>query len=511
MASSMCVDGTRTSWWCAAPTTRPRNSRQRWRGWPGCVPDARSQWDSSPPARMARRWPCSLRRRPTPPRTWQMKWRREFRSARGSGPHTWSCFHRARCRAPAAESSDGARRAPSGWPTRFRRPKRSPPQGYWRRRHTETYATPARGWHGGRPTRRRLPRSDRTIAMYWATTTIDAPSRGVPSPAPLTANGVRLRPTLLGLSSAHPPFEVTMQESWDLLFQHMSPPVSFARRIIESTTVQKRHIMWDPDMLPQVCAMLTGDRMAAHAGAVLDVASRSVSQAIVGFDKGHIGSFVMACSTGYVNPGPDLLLAKELGLRSDLRRTFIGHMGCYAALNVIKVAMDSVAARPDELVICNCTELSSAHVRNSPMPEEDPMESLITQALFGDGTVSWSLGRGDPVPATPHRAALRPARDDEFEHRKPVVLDDAGRRRTGRAAGKHRRLSGQAPATAGTVRRRYHPLGNSPGRPEDPAGAGKTVGVAARPITGELGCPGQRRKLRLGNGAARARKHPAHR
>jgi len=100
----------------------------------------------------------------------------------------------------------------------------------------------------------------------------------------------------------------------------------------------------------------------------------------------------MACSTGYVNPGPDLLIAKELGLRSDLRRTFIGHMGCYAALNVIKVAMDSVAARPDELVIGNCTELSSAHVRNSPMPDEDPMESLITQALFGDASVSLLMG-----------------------------------------------------------------------------------------------------------------------
>jgi predicted naringenin-chalcone synthase len=230
------------------------------------------------------------------------------------------------------------------------------------------------------------------IAMFGPTTTIDAPSGCVPAPAPLTANRVRLRPTLLGLSSAHPPFEVTMQESWELLFQHMSPPIPFARRIIESTTVQKRHIMWEPEMLPQACAMLTGDRMAAHAGAVLEVASRSVNQAIEGFDKGHIGSFVMACSTGYVNPGPDLLLAKELGLRSDLRRTFIGHMGCYAALNVIKVAMDSVAARPDELVICNCTELSSAHVRNSPMPDEDPMESLITQALFGDASVSMLMG-----------------------------------------------------------------------------------------------------------------------
>src|SRR5215469_8321486 len=224
--------------------------------------------------------------------------------------------------------------------------------------------------------------------MYRTDTTIDAPAGGAHLPGELTANPVRLRPTLLGISSAHPPFEVTMQDSWERLFAHMSPPVPFAQRIIESTGVHKRYIMWDPDRLPEVYAMLTGDRMAAHAEAVIDVASRSISQAIAGFDEERIGSFVMACSTGYVNPGPDLMLAKNLGLRSDLRRTFIGHMGCYAALNVIKVAMDSVAARPDDLVLCNCTELSSAHVRNSPMPDEDPMESLITQALFGDASVS---------------------------------------------------------------------------------------------------------------------------
>ena len=82
--------------------------------------------------------------------------------------------------------------------------------------------------------------------MYRADTTIDSPSGGAPAPAHPTANAVRLRPTLLGMASAHPPFEVTMQESWELLFQHMSPQVRFGRRIIESTAVQKRHIMWDP-------------------------------------------------------------------------------------------------------------------------------------------------------------------------------------------------------------------------------------------------------------------------
>ncbi|MGZ4584398.1 MAG: type III polyketide synthase [Mycobacterium sp.] len=210
------------------------------------------------------------------------------------------------------------------------------------------------------------------------------------SPSYATASAVHLRPTLLGIASAHPPFEVSQEETVQF-FKRVST-VPFVKRIVDSTKVEKRHIMWDPDSLDEVSGLLTGDRMAAHSEAVIDVASRSVKEAIGDFDTQRVGSFVMACSTGYVNPGPDVLLAKELGLRSDLRRTFIGHMGCYAALNVIKVAMDSVAARPDELVLCNNTELSSAHIRKSLMPGEDPVEALITQALFGDASVSMLLG-----------------------------------------------------------------------------------------------------------------------
>src|SRR6201988_5160558 len=210
------------------------------------------------------------------------------------------------------------------------------------------------------------------------------------SPTYLTASAVRHRPTLLGIASAHPPFEVT-QEDTTALFQRLST-VPYVKRLVESTKVKKRRVMWNPESLEEVSRLTVGERMSAHSEAVIDVASRSVKEAIGDYDTGRIGSFVMACSTGYVNPGPDLLLAKELGLRPDLRRTFIGHMGCYAALNVIKTAMDSLAARPDELVLCNNTELSSAHLRETLMPGEDPVEALITQALFGDASVSMLLG-----------------------------------------------------------------------------------------------------------------------
>ena len=121
--------------------------------------------------------------------------------------------------------------------------------------------------------------------MYQVDTTLIRPRADMSSPGHLTADTVQLRPTLLGMASAYPPFEVTMQDSWELLFQHMSPQVRFGRRIVESTAVRKRHIIWSPAMLRDACGMQTGDRMAAHADAVMDVAARSISQAIGDVDK----------------------------------------------------------------------------------------------------------------------------------------------------------------------------------------------------------------------------------
>jgi predicted naringenin-chalcone synthase len=128
------------------------------------------------------------------------------------------------------------------------------------------------------------------------------------STSPAAASAVHHRPTLLGIASAHPPFEVTQEETAQ--FFNSVSTVPYVKRLIESTKVQKRHIMWDPDSLREVSGLLTGDRMAAHSEAVIDVASRSLKEAIGDFDTQRIGSFVMACSTGYVNTGPYLMLAK---------------------------------------------------------------------------------------------------------------------------------------------------------------------------------------------------------
>ena len=178
--------------------------------------------------------------------------------------------------------------------------------------------------------------------------------------------------------------------------------------------------------------------------------------------------------------------------------------------------MDSVAARPDELVICNCTELSSAHVRSSPMPDEDPTESLITQALFGDASVTMLMGS---APDGAGVQFLRTHTEQLYDQHQMMSLNIGNQSFwMTLAAGvptvlqeNIEELSCQTPAAVGTVGRRCQPLGNSPRRSEDPAGARQTVGVGAGAITGELGRARERRKLCLGHGAPGTGKHSSSR
>src|SRR4051812_30478767 len=124
----------------------------------------------------------------------------------------------------------------------------------------------------------------------------------LPSTSRVMAGSVLQRATLLGISSAHPRYEVTQDESWEYFFRHMVPPPRFGKQIVQGTGVKKRYMIGDPTTLPQVYHMHTGERMAAHAEAVVEVASQSIDGAVGVVDARRIGSFVMACSTGYVNP-----------------------------------------------------------------------------------------------------------------------------------------------------------------------------------------------------------------
>jgi len=194
-----------------------------------------------------------------------------------------------------------------------------------------------------------------------------------------------LLPTLVGLEVAAPPLVFEQGELFETFFKARFSSVPEAADLFAASRVKRRHAAWDPREAfssgpPGMRArMEVWERVAMELG-------RKTAGALARVDRARIGSMVMASCTGSAEPGPDLLLAKELGLAPTLRRTFVGHMGCHAAFNALKVGMDSLAARPDEDVLVNSTELCMLHVA-----DEASKEQAVISSLFADASATARL------------------------------------------------------------------------------------------------------------------------
>lgn len=195
------------------------------------------------------------------------------------------------------------------------------------------------------------------------------------------------RPTLLSIASAVPPLSLTQDEIHETLFKHWFKDIPNAERIIKNTGVRRRFFAWDPRVELQDGPRGVGDRVRVYERTGLEVTGQSVEKALGALDRSRVGAFTMTTNSGYSGPGLDLFIAKKLGLNSNIRRTFVGHMGCFAAFPVLRTAMDSLAARPDEYVIANASEYSSLHYH----PTADP-EQVVIHGLFGDAACSLVMG-----------------------------------------------------------------------------------------------------------------------
>jgi predicted naringenin-chalcone synthase len=201
-----------------------------------------------------------------------------------------------------------------------------------------------------------------------------------------------MTPRLVSIRSATPKTAVKQDEAYDVLFSHVYRENAKAASLFAATKVRQRHVAWHPrDVFAGPCPGL-GARMRAWEENVLTLGRLTARAVLDGADASDVGSFVMASCTGYAGPGPDSILAGELGLRPGVRRTFIGHMGCSAAFNAIKIGLDALAARPSELVLLTCAEICSVHVREEPSPEQ-----MVVHALFGDAACSVLLSSNPAV------------------------------------------------------------------------------------------------------------------
>ena len=96
-----------------------------------------------------------------------------------------------------------------------------------------------------------------------------------------------------------------------------------------------------------------------------------------------ITHMVTASCTGFLAPGLDQIIARQLGLTPALERIFIGFMGCYAGVTALRTAAHIVRANPAARVLVLSVELCTLH-----MQETQDLESLLAMGQFADGAAA---------------------------------------------------------------------------------------------------------------------------
>ncbi|HKY19169.1 MAG TPA: type III polyketide synthase [Rhizomicrobium sp.] len=135
----------------------------------------------------------------------------------------------------------------------------------------------------------------------------------------------------------------------------------------------------------------TAARMKKFETCAPRLAAAAAEKLLQGEDRSRISHVIVTSCTGFSAPGIDLELVERCGLPSSVERTMVGFMGCYAAINALKLARHIVRSQPSARVLAVNLELCTLHLH-----ETDDLEEILSFLLFADGCAA-ALVSADPV------------------------------------------------------------------------------------------------------------------
>ena len=135
----------------------------------------------------------------------------------------------------------------------------------------------------------------------------------------------------------------------------------------------------------------TAARMGLYERHAPALAEQAVAALDLGVGVAGVTHLIVTSCTGFFAPGIDLEIQRRCGLKPDVERTIIGFMGCYAAVNALRLARHIVRSEGRARVLVVNIELCTLHLR-----ETASLEELLTFYLWGDGCAA-SLVSAEPV------------------------------------------------------------------------------------------------------------------
>ncbi|KAM0944275.1 putative chalcone synthase [Dioscorea sansibarensis] len=211
--------------------------------------------------------------------------------------------------------------------------------------------------------------------------------------------------TVLAIGTANPPNMIEQSTYPDYYFrvtnsEHKQDLKNKFRRICERSTVKKRYTYLTEDILkenPNMCiykAPSTDVRQEITVPAVPELGSMAAVKALEewGRPRSEITHLVFCAMTGADMPGADYQLLKLLGLSHTINRTMLYSLGCYAGGTVLRIAKDNAENNKGARVLVVSSEIMTQVFRG---PDEAHFDSLIGEAIFGDGAAALVVG-ADP-------------------------------------------------------------------------------------------------------------------
>ena len=207
--------------------------------------------------------------------------------------------------------------------------------------------------------------------------------------------------TMRGLSTVVPPTELS-QSDVAAVFGSQPGLTRLSQRIVSTSFgasgIDRRYTVIDeltmegpPPAEPEFFDRASGalldpgtrlrnDRYETHASRLYVQAGRAALDAVEGLEAADVTHVVTVSCTGFYAPGPDFVLARDLGLRAGVQRYHLGFMGCYASVPALRLARQLCEADAEAVVLVVSVELCTLHLRTSNDPD-----TIVATSLFGDG------------------------------------------------------------------------------------------------------------------------------
>ncbi|XP_007032052.2 PREDICTED: chalcone synthase [Theobroma cacao] len=211
--------------------------------------------------------------------------------------------------------------------------------------------------------------------------------------------------TVLAIGTATPPNCVSQADYPDYYFritnsEHLTELKEKFKRMCDKSMIKKRYMYLTEEILkenPNMCAYMASSLDARQDMVVVEVpklGKEAATKAIKewGQPKSKITHLVFCTTSGVDMPGADYQLTKLLGLRPSVKRLMMYQQGCFAGGTVLRVAKDLAENNKGARVLVVCSEITAVTFRG---PSDTHLDSLVGQALFGDGAAAIIVG-ADP-------------------------------------------------------------------------------------------------------------------